>query len=483
MLSVKTNTPVLQALNNLKNAQKRMGGAMDQLSSGLRVNSAADDAAGQAIANRMTANIRAADKLTQGISDGIGLMQVAEGALGSINDILQRSRQLAVQAANGTLSGSDRASLDGEYQELLREVTRIAKSTEAFGKHPLAPSIPEPEPAKLGNTPHVLSKFPEPGKNYTFSSGIVPVAYLPAGAEDFTLNIDSLGADDDIQIFTRDGRHLVGTPLLGSDADAVWKARSVTDTASAQALVLLEDNGFLPGATYVADDLLEGGAVYDLNGSATGTYNGMTFTYSGDGDRYEEGAAFNDGSNGPLRNERVTISGQTTEDLLILVVGSGAFTANATWSSMPVTLVTPPPPPPPFSTDTTIAMSAGFGDGVDSVTVKATPSDAKSLGLEGSALDPLSMARDAMTKLQAAIGKLDGYRSQYGALSNRFEGAIQNLASESLNTTGARSRIMDADYARAAAELVRTQILQQAGTAVMSQGMQSPQAVLNLLRQ
>ncbi|SDT96348.1 flagellin N-terminal helical domain-containing protein [Geopseudomonas guangdongensis] len=483
MLNIKTNIPGLQSLNNLKAVQKRMSSAMEGLSSGLRVNSAADDAAGLSIANRMTANLRASDKLTQGINDGISLMQVAEGGLNSINEILQRSRELAVQAANGTLSDGDRASINAEYKQLKAEIDRISRGTEAFGKHPLAPGLPEPTTAILGNTPPLGQKFPVSGSGGSFSSGIVSTAYVPAGAKNVTLTIDSLGADDDIQLFARDGTHLVGTPLLGADADIVWMQRQVTDGASAKNLVLTTENGFLPTASYSDAQLLQGPATYDASGGATGTYNGMTFTYSGDGDRYEDAltGGYNNGSNGANRVERLNID-EATEDLVLLVVGQGAFTATVTWDTMPSPTVTPPPPPPPLSTPTEILLSASYGNRPDSVTIEPTPSDSASLGLADVELDPIEKAREALSKLQQAMNKVDRYRGQYGALSNRFEGAIVNLVQEKISTASARSRIVDADYAKLSAELVRTQILQQAGTAMLSQAGQLPQAALTLLR-
>ncbi|THG80598.1 flagellin [Pseudomonas sp. A-1] len=489
MSIIKTNLPALQAQKGTKQAQQRMATSLERLASGLRVNSAKDDAAGLAIANRMTANLRANSMLSRGVSDGIGLMQVAEGGLDGINELLQRSRELAVQAANGTLSDSDRANLNAEYKQLRAEIDRIATGTTAFGKYPLAPApqaSPAPTPPVLGNTPSITQTFPTSGSSGSFSSGIVSTAYIPAGATNVTLQIDSLGQDDDIQLFARNGTHLVGTPILGTDTDRVWIDNGITDGASAQALLLTPENGFLPGASYDAAQLLEGGTSHDLalSGVATGTYNGMTFAYSGDGDRYESGAGYNDGLNGGSRLEIVNID-KTTEDLVLIVVGSGAFSATATWDSMPSPTPPAPTSPPaqsPTSSDTDIVLGATFGSAPDKVTIKATPADSASLGLSDVELDPFEKAREAMKKLQEALNQVDGYRGQYGALTNRFEGAIANLAQQGISTAAARSRILDADYAVEIANMTRAQILQQGGTSVLSQANQIPQGVLSLLR-
>lgn len=483
MASINTNPLSLIAQNQKNRSLSSLSQAIERLSSGMRINSAKDDAAGQAIANRMSANLNANDVIARGINDGIGLMETAEGGLDEINNLVQRSRELAVQAANGTLSDADRASLNAEYRQLRDEIDRIAYSTEAFGKYPLAPSSQREQPVNLGNTPPLAEKFPVSGSSRTFSSGIVSLAYIPSGAKNLTITIDSLGADDDIQIFSRDGSHLVGTPLEGTDADIVWRQNGITDSALADALVLTEDNGFLPMAAYSATGLLEGGAGFNLNGGATTVYNGMTMTYSGDGDRYEDVASggFNNGSNGAERQERIHID-ETTEDLIIMVIGQGAFTGVATWDDLPNPTQLPPPPLPPVSTPTDIVVGADYGVEVQAVTINPTPSDSESLGLKDVGLDPIEEARKALASFDQALEKINGYRSEYGGQVNRFESIRSNLAQTSLATSAARSRILDADYAQEVSAMAKQQILQQASSSVLTQANQVPETVLTLLQ-
>lgn len=220
MAVINKNLLSLNGQNQLKRSHSAMEAAIEHLSPGLRINGAKDVAAGQAIANRMESNLQAGKTLTQGINDGISLMQTAEGGLDSINDILQRARELAIQSANGTLSDADRSSIDAEYQQLAEEVDRLAFSTEAFGKTPLAPAEPRPLPIKLGDAAHITELL-GPGFE-SFTSGTVSLAYVPVGATNVTLEIDSLGLDDDVQIFTQDGKHLIETPIDGAHPDHVW---------------------------------------------------------------------------------------------------------------------------------------------------------------------------------------------------------------------------------------------------------------------
>ncbi len=478
MISLNSNLPAQSASQKLANSKSSLGQAIERLASGLRINSAKDDAAGLAIANRMESNLRAGDQVVCNVNDGISLVQTAEGGLNEINALIQRSHEMAVQAANGTLSDADRASINAEFHQLRQEIDRIAYSTEIFGRYPLGPSPQTQVPANIGSTQPAYAKFPASGMPSYFNSGIVSTAYVPSGTKDFVLNIDSLGADDDIQLFTRDGVHLVGTPLLGADRDVVWSNNGVTDGLSAKSLVLTESNGFLSTASYDGSILLEGGSAFDINGSASGTYNGMTFSYSGDGDRYEVGSAFNDGSNGTGgRYERLSVD-EATEDLIIMVTGTGSFTATAAWTQMPQATVQIKPP---HSEPTDIVVGAAFGQDIQKITIDPTPSDSVSLGLDQIELDPLEKAREAMAKLRDVLGKVDTYRGQYGALNNRFDSVIQNVGEQQLALSAAKSRIADADYALEASNMTRASILQQAGLAVLAQANQVPQQVLKLV--
>ncbi|SJN14811.1 Flagellar biosynthesis protein FliC [Halomonas citrativorans] len=257
MAVINTNLMATKIQNNRLKTTINTDTQIERLSSGLRVNSAKDDAAGQAIANRMESNLRANQKTMQGLSNGISLMQTAEGGLNTINSLLHRANELAVQAASETLSESDRAAVNGEYLQLRSEIDRIALSTEAFGKTPLAPASPAPSPATLGNTEHIAIKLDNASRSFT--SGIVPVAYIPTGATNVRIEMDSLSADDDMQLFTLDGKHLVGTPVIDttdSPTDHVWASRGISDAATANNF-LTEGNGFQPGASYDASVFID----------------------------------------------------------------------------------------------------------------------------------------------------------------------------------------------------------------------------------
>lgn len=292
MQVINTNVMSLNAQRNLASNSVNLATSIQRLSSGLRVNSAKDDAAGLAIAERMNAQVRGMNVAIRNANDAISLAQTAEGALGKIGDALQRMRELAVQSANATNSSSDRTSLDAEFAQLQSEITRLVDGTTFNGTALFTGSTPFSFQVGAGTTPGI-------------------------------------------------------------------------DTVSV------------------------------------------------------------------TRNQ---LSGGTA-------VASGSLNASS-------------------ATDVVIATVTSNSDIAASDTA----------------------ARDAIKDIDIALDKINSERANYGAAQNRFQSIISNLQISAENVSAARSRIMDADFAKETAELTRTQILQQAGTAMLAQANQVPQSVLGLLR-
>jgi len=481
MLAINNNEIAGLSLKYRKSNESMLSQAVERLSSGLRINGAKDDAAGQAIVNRMQSNLNADSVISRGMDDAISLAQTAESALGEIGDMLIRAKSLAVQAATGTLSESDRISINNEYQQILAGITQITEGTEIFGQYPLATDNPVLPPQLLGDVGPLNTKFPIMGNTYSFTSGVVPLAYIPAGSTNLTIRINSLGLDDDLQLFTRDGKHLVGTPLEGADADFTWVSHGITDGTLATGALMNSANGFASGATYDDSLLLEGGPVWDNTGP-TLAYNGMNITYSGDGDRYEDSTngGYNDGTNGPIMSERITLD-QVTEDLLVMVVGNGSFTSAVTWGNLPAPTATPAVPPKQ-SHPVELVTSANFGEEMQTMTIAPTPADLKTLKLENTSMSTQSGASQCMGALDAALEKVSGYRSQYGATINSVESHKAVLSQQNIALQASRSRIQDADYAAEASRLARAQILEQGQSAALKIANQAPQRVLDLLK-
>jgi flagellin len=291
MSVVNTNVMSLNAQRNLYTNNAGLATSIQRLSSGLRVNSAKDDAAGLAIAERMNAQVRGMNVAIRNANDGISLAQTAEGALGKIGDSLQRMRELAVQSANATNSASDRTNLDNEFAQLQSEISRVTGGT-------------------------------------TFNG-----TSLFTGSTSFSFQ--------------------VGAGTTANDTVSVSRNQ--------------------------------------LSGGTAGTSGALTSTDS-------------------------------TDKVLATITTVSDISASA------------------------------------------------------------SAATNAIKDIDVALDKVNSERATYGAAQNRFESVISNLQISSENVTAARSRIMDADFAKETAELTRTQILTQAGTAMLAQANQAPQSVLSLLR-
>lgn len=460
MSVININITALKGQSHLSRSRADLTTAMERLSSGLRINSARDDAAGQGIANRMQATITAHATTIKGMNDGISLVQTAEGALDSINGMLHRSRELAVQAATGTLSNQDRRAIQEEFDQLREQIDLIAYQTQIFGKTPLAPTQPHEVEAQLGSVTSIRDIDPQVGLPQ--SSGAVPIGFIPTDVAQFSMRIYDHGANDDIQVFTQSGQHLIGTSL-GSGTS--WNGVGINSADDIENNVFTEANGFDPSAKYDDAAMLDGATFFSSSSPKSLSYNGMTLTYSGNG---------NTGVGGSDRHETLTIS-NVTEPLFIMVTGSGQFTIEEfSW-------VDSPPKQYPLSEPVDIVVSAAYGQKLSTITIDPVPADAQSLGIHQVSLNTPTGASDALKVFDDALKQVDGYRSRMGALNNRFEGAIENLHEASLNTQAAQSRIQDAEYAVEVSNLTRAQILQQVGSSMLAQANQVPEIALALL--
>jgi len=369
---INTNYLSLVAQNNLNKSQSALGSAIERLSSGLRINSAKDDAAGQAIANRFTSNVRGLTQAARNANDGISLAQTTEGALTEVNNNLQRIRELAVQAANGTNSQSDLDSIQAEITQRLDEITRVSEQTQFNGVKVLA------------------------------KDGTMTIQVGSNDSETISISLEQIDAK-----------------TLGLDKLSV--------------------NG-------------PSGAVSAANASDIGTFLG------------EAAASSSVGS--------VTVSGVTD-------LGSGASSGTLVKDS---------------KGNLWIEVTAGSSPTRDGVTagdklyvaVKAADITNSTGGISIASKDFTTAMRASsgseLASIDAALSKVDNFRSDLGAIQNRFESTIANLNNTVNNLSAARSRIEDADYATEVSNMTKNQILQQAGTSVLAQANQVPQTVLSLLR-
>ncbi|AUC89686.1 flagellin [Alteromonas sp. MB-3u-76] len=420
--------------------------SLERLSSGLRINSAADDSAGLQISNRLASERNAYTQLNRNLNDGISYAQVAEGGLQESAAILQRMRQLSIQSQNGINNNSDRAALDKEFQALKLELNAIAYGTEVFNRLPLVGD------ANLlsDNVPSIGDKFSQ-GVSQSLRSGLRSIAYIPAGSSNVQVNLNDNGANDDIQVFTTSGKHLVGTPITNT----TWSGRpnNISSAADLENRFFLTENGYNGNAAYDDSDLLTSGSA---------TIDGTAITFSGD-------------QNPSNLNETLTIT-SNPQPLIISVIGNGSFTVSATWDSL--------------GDEGELAYGLGpvnitatnqLGEGTQFIDVEKTPASLEDLGLENTSISSAQSAEAALSQLDSAIDSVSVGRAFYGAKINQMTSALSVNAIASENTSTARSRITDTDFAKETALLTQSQIVEQASISIRAQAQSNESQVLGLL--
>jgi len=456
---INTNVLSLNAQRNLNNSQGALAQSLERLSSGLRINSAKDDAAGLAISERFTSQIRGLNQAARNANDGISFAQSAEGALGTIGDAMQRIRELAVQAANDTNSSSDRQALNNEVQQLVEEINRVANSTEFNGENILNGELEDLIFQVGANQNQTISVDGVDARGSQLGT-----ASLAGGSLELS---DLLNASDEFELTDLEINDR--TINLGSAEDlddavtAINAATDDTGVTAARADEVVQTIG--------AIDTTDGGSV-DINGATITIADGATDQEVLDAINAESAqtnvtASFDD-------NGELVLTG-SDDDIAIDVTGADTgFSFGVLGNDGEETYLRG------------IELSASPADGID---VGGT--DAGDLGLDGevdvNTLDGVSVAsREDATEtigtVDAALQQISGLRSELGAVQIRFENTIANLEISSENLSAARSRIMDADFAAETAELTRAQVLQQAGTSVLSQANAVPQNVLALLQ-
>ena len=379
---INTNISSLNAQNNLARTQSDLATSLQRLSTGLRINSAKDDAAGLAISERMTTQIRGLNQAARNANDGISLAQVAEGSLGSIGDSLQRIRELAVQSANATNSASDRAALDVEAQQLKDEIDRIASQTDFNG-------------VKL---------------------------------------LDGSFSSQQFQV----GANVNETITVANIANATTANLGTTTSAAVTGIAA---TGFAVAIT-AGHVTIEDGAANAISIGAVAADTSATERAAG------------------MREAINSVADQT-----------GVYATNDTATTITLT------------SSHSIIIASGGATGVVANTglTPATTATATATGFSTLDISNVAGANTAIGTMDAALTAVNTARATLGALQSRFESVTANLSINAENLSAARSRIQDADFAAETANLTRAQILQQAGTAMLSQANALPQNVLSLL--
>ncbi|WP_144822344.1 flagellin [Marinobacter piscensis] len=398
-LGINTNVASLSAQNQLSKSQGINDQALERLSSGLRINSAKDDAAGMAISTRFQSQISGLNVATRNANDGISLAQTAEGALDEITNNLTRIRELSVQSANATNSASDREALNDEVQQRIAEVDRIAAQTAFNGLNVLDGSLKSQSFQVGANAGQTI------GVDLAQSVRTADFGELAIAKSTVTFS-DDLEAGGTVKITVGDND--ATTVTFDIDADVLTTAKATVGSDP--------DNLGADEVTQEAQDAARATVLSTMSDQINDQVGGVFASANEDGDGLE------------IRSAQA----------LDVAEGNG------------------------IAADAGVAVTSGnLGD----VTV-----------------DTVANANDAIMRMDAALDTVNKFRSELGAVQNRFESTIANLSTSVENLSASNSRILDADFAAETANLAKSQVLQQAGISVLSQANARPQQVLSLLQ-
>lgn len=473
-----TNVPSLLAQRALSSSTSAMSKSIQRLSTGFRINSARDDSAGLAIADRMTSQIRGMDQAARNANDGISLAQVAEGAMEETTNMLQRMRELAIQSANGSNSDTDRASIQAEITQLTSEMDQIAANTQFNGQKLLDGSFTNAS-FQVGANANETINFSIGAMNSKAIGGIVTATGSDVTSTATTTLTIALGTDAATTINT--SANYVGSQTGQDETSAYAKTAAINDanitglsaTASTSGSAIVGSIGGGAGDTYSLT--INGTSIFNdqdastaltnaqllnainANSTTTGVVGSLvdgTMTLKAEDGRNidisEGGTNFVGGTNG-MSSATGSFNGDTAGTVTV----RGQITVNATDS-----------------------ITFG-GDFVNLGLNSSITSD--NLGIGVIDVSTQAGAQAAISRIDAALETVDSNRANLGAIQNRFDSTISNLQSVSDSTSAARSRIKDTDFAVEMAALTKSQILQQAGTAMLSQANSMPQSVLSLL--
>lgn len=543
---INSNISSLNTQRKLAGTSVGLSTTMERLSSGLRINSAKDDAAGLSISDRMTAQINGLNQARRNANDGISVSQTAEGALQTSTDILQRIRVLSVQSANDTNSTADRTALQAEVSQLLSEFDRVANTTQFNGLNLLDGSFSQTQFQVGANANQVIgfgigstktadmANFETAGYVNSTSTGMMVASAAAADSQTTSGNVNGFYA----QTLTIKSKGMTGTVDLGASTGTNYMsakdiasrinsnstytggvtARAETyafldlGTGTQQASVSFKLNGetiqaYSGNAGSDVDGMVT--AINDASGKtgvvakkvdvpgSSGTYRVQLFAANGDDIKIQQasmttqasvGASWGNAnlmrvqgaydSNGTITAVGAASAGATAAGAQTLAVGGASANRNTTVGGRVI-----------FNSDVAFSLettAANTTAGLLAVTGNGTTNQAVG-GSKGNSLATVDIrtangANKALSVVDAALARISAERSKLGALQNRFQMTVENLQTSAENLSASRSRIRDADFAEETSNLSRWQVLQQAGTAMLSQANQRPQEALQLLR-
>ncbi|SKA98766.1 flagellin [Pseudomonas extremaustralis] len=478
-LTVNTNLASLNVQKNLNNASTALQTSMQRLSSGLRINSAKDDAAGLQISNRLTSQINGLGVAIKNANDGSSIAQTAEGAMQQSTNILQSMRTLALQSANGSPSAEDRKSNQAQYAALTAELTRIATTTTFGGKNLLDGSF--------GTTSFQVGA----NANQTIDMTIGNVAANNIGSQQLktqALQPSATGITGGAITVTGGGQTANLTLAAGASAKQI-AAQMNGAVGGLSASASTEAQFTVNAATIAAASPSNANFTLQVGSGAAVQFTGVTST-SDLADQLKSNAAkLGISVNYDSSTNALSVKSDTGENLTFNAGDAGAAGisvatkgGNGTYGTATALAATAIVATGQVSLNSSNSYALN-GAGVTGVFAAAgTAANSAKTTVNNTDVTTAANAQNAIDVITQAISDIDSQRAGLGAVQNRFDNTVANLTSIADNSTAARGQIQDVDYAAETAQLTKQQTLQQASTAILSQANQLPSSVLKLLQ-
>ncbi|HDG1696357.1 TPA: flagellin FliC [Kluyvera ascorbata] len=495
---INTNSLSLITQNNINKNQSALSSSIERLSSGLRINSAKDDAAGQAIANRFTSNIKGLTQAARNANDGISVAQTTEGALSEINNNLQRIRELTVQATTGTNSDSDLSSIQDEIKSRLDEIDRVSGQTQFNGVNVLA------KDGKMN-----IQVGANDGETITIDLKAINSSVLGLNGFDVnnTISADKIATTATTQLSAANVKYDV-TKFAFTDTNTT-SLKIAVDDADANKLYVTDGTNYYAATFDSATNSLK----YDSStGSTSVTATDATGDISIGGGKVIDSTkvgGFTDTNEATKPTLHIDSAGDYSVKLadgtfrsatVDTSTGSVEFDSDVAGVTTPtgvsaaLTEVDVPSSTPAVDVNLSsvtgvknaqlFALKDGSGyvikgsdDKGNDVMYKASVDTTTGVVTKGD-----QVTADPLATLDNAISQVDKFRSSLGAVQNRLDSAVTNLNNTTTNLSEAQSRIQDADYATEVSNMSKAQIIQQAGNSVLAKANQVPQQVLSLLQ-
>ena len=486
--SINTNVAALSAQRYLNRNQADMTTAINRLSSGLRINSAKDDAAGMTLAERMTTQIRGLNVASRNANDAIALAQTAEAAMGSVASALQRIRELAVQSANASYSDSDRATMNREAQELVEEIKRVSTNTAFNGVNLLdgsfqdqqfqigansgqtlnLPALADARVTSLGRSAVALDGT---SAGSVLGNAVTAAAAVPANGVLAATNLtftNPEGTTSPISWSASASAKAIAA-AINLKANSLGITATATNSATIGNFSSTGATSMVINGTTLSANLLSTSDLTPLADAINGAATGVTAVFASPPAKDKLLLTAADGSDigiGDFSNGTMTVTGSKS--------GAASVTLNSTGNDSTVV---------PGTLEVVSTKGAlSWANGVATVFGGSTTASAGLNTVSTVDIGSMTGAVSAIKVMDAALDQLSNARGNLGAVQSRLEMLIANVDVVSENITTARGRLVDADFAKETAALARVQILQQAGTAMLAQANAIPQQVLQLLK-